>query len=166
MKHTFVSLVVASVAVVQSSMESFESCIRQKLDPAAAQCGDHRPRCTPACESEMGALDGKFNVCCMEVPTEKRSQCEIAVRQWPRDILSMYHRACPRALDDFTVALLEAMPFGLHAHDEPVVAVAKETRVNVGTVAVGAALAGAIGASVALAVASWSARKQDVLLAN
>eukprot|EP00927_Polykrikos_kofoidii_P070441 TRINITY_DN666_c0_g1_i14.p1 TRINITY_DN666_c0_g1~~TRINITY_DN666_c0_g1_i14.p1 ORF type:complete len:175 (-),score=26.79 TRINITY_DN666_c0_g1_i14:44-490(-) len=148
-------------------MESLDSCIKQKFGPLIAQCGTgHLPRCTPACESEMEALDGKFNGCCMEAPMEKRSECEMGVRQFPRDILSEYHRVCPSAMDDFTVALLEAMPFGLHAHDEPVVAVAKETRVNVGTVAVGAALAGAIGASVALAVASWSARKQDVLLAN
>eukprot|EP00927_Polykrikos_kofoidii_P070446 TRINITY_DN666_c0_g1_i7.p2 TRINITY_DN666_c0_g1~~TRINITY_DN666_c0_g1_i7.p2 ORF type:complete len:116 (-),score=18.68 TRINITY_DN666_c0_g1_i7:44-340(-) len=97
---------------------------------------------------------------------EARTECENQMRAVGGMILSKYQQVCPSAMDDFTVALWEAMPFGLHAHDEPVVAVAKETRVNVGTVAVGAALAGAIGASVALAVASWSARKQDVLLAN
>ena len=168
MKQTFVSLIVASVAMGEASMESFRACLMQKLGPAMAQCGTgNMPRCTPACESEIEALGAKLDgSCCTEAPIEARSQCEQQMRQVGGLILSKYQQVCPTEMDDFAVALSEAMPFGLHAHDKPVVAVAKETGVNVGTVAVGAALAGAIGASVALAVASWSARKQDVLLAN
>eukprot|EP00927_Polykrikos_kofoidii_P055365 TRINITY_DN49635_c0_g1_i1.p1 TRINITY_DN49635_c0_g1~~TRINITY_DN49635_c0_g1_i1.p1 ORF type:complete len:166 (+),score=20.10 TRINITY_DN49635_c0_g1_i1:83-580(+) len=161
-----VALIAAILVIGEASMGSFKACLMQKIGHVKlCRSESGIPECSPACESATEDLASKFDgSCCSEVP--KMPQCEQRMKNVGADILSKYHQQCSYTMGDFTAALSDVMPFELHAHAGPVGAVAEEAGVNVGVIAVGAAIAGAVGASVALAVASWSALKQDVLLAN
>eukprot|EP00927_Polykrikos_kofoidii_P015912 TRINITY_DN1713_c0_g1_i11.p1 TRINITY_DN1713_c0_g1~~TRINITY_DN1713_c0_g1_i11.p1 ORF type:complete len:167 (-),score=21.91 TRINITY_DN1713_c0_g1_i11:67-567(-) len=154
------------VATGDASSQSFNTCFMNKIKPAMAVCGKEM-RCSPACESAIKrlgtTLDGS---CCAEIPPSKsRSECDEQMPHAGALILSRYHTKCPSSVGDFAAVLMDVMPFGYYANDAPVVEVANEHFVNLGVFAVGAVIAGAVGASVAMVVASWNVRKQ-ALLAN
>eukprot|EP00927_Polykrikos_kofoidii_P006889 TRINITY_DN12803_c0_g1_i1.p1 TRINITY_DN12803_c0_g1~~TRINITY_DN12803_c0_g1_i1.p1 ORF type:complete len:108 (+),score=10.15 TRINITY_DN12803_c0_g1_i1:98-421(+) len=97
--------------------------------------------------------------------TTYRSACERRERFVGIYTLLHHRDMCSERFGDFDAAMLEVLQLGFHPGVDYVAAV-RSAPINIGSIAVGAAVSGAIGASVALATASWRARKQDILLAN
>eukprot|EP00927_Polykrikos_kofoidii_P021305 TRINITY_DN201_c0_g1_i2.p1 TRINITY_DN201_c0_g1~~TRINITY_DN201_c0_g1_i2.p1 ORF type:complete len:170 (+),score=21.77 TRINITY_DN201_c0_g1_i2:220-729(+) len=162
-------LVLSLAAFGEASMESLQACLTNKIKPAIGPCGTGMvPRCTPECKSAIEEVVAKLDgSCCSEAPPNfGKLRCESEIKGVGPSLTDGFRHTCPDVLDDFTVALSEMLPFDFRSDDEPAAAVVKVEPANSGTIAVGAAAAGAVGASVALAIASWSSRKHDALLAN
>eukprot|EP00927_Polykrikos_kofoidii_P059715 TRINITY_DN54855_c0_g1_i1.p1 TRINITY_DN54855_c0_g1~~TRINITY_DN54855_c0_g1_i1.p1 ORF type:complete len:164 (-),score=20.72 TRINITY_DN54855_c0_g1_i1:130-621(-) len=147
--------------VGDASSESFDACIQEKSAPAMAVCG-RELRCSAECESAVNSFSEQILVCCAELPVPARWHCDL---RYPKMFRSRYESKCLSFVDDFTAALMKILPFGNYHHEVPVAAVAKDKIVRADVLVIGAAIAGAAGASVAMVVASYIVRKQ-VLLPN
>eukprot|EP00927_Polykrikos_kofoidii_P027990 TRINITY_DN2450_c0_g1_i2.p1 TRINITY_DN2450_c0_g1~~TRINITY_DN2450_c0_g1_i2.p1 ORF type:complete len:170 (-),score=20.36 TRINITY_DN2450_c0_g1_i2:311-820(-) len=143
------------------------ACWKNMAAPAEAVCRAEGGgmRCSNECESEVKLLIGKLSSCCAEGPPEQKPRCEATAQQVEESLSTTYYRTCPSSVDEITAALMDVMPFGSFRNNAPIVAVASEKSVSTCVLAIGAAIAGATGASVAMVLASYIGRKQ-VLLPN
>eukprot|EP00927_Polykrikos_kofoidii_P009974 TRINITY_DN141_c0_g1_i14.p1 TRINITY_DN141_c0_g1~~TRINITY_DN141_c0_g1_i14.p1 ORF type:complete len:174 (+),score=14.22 TRINITY_DN141_c0_g1_i14:83-604(+) len=173
MNHVFAAMMASFAAEVRG----YETlCLGAKLRPMYAPCGlsgipgieDMRqPACTPECEAAWEEAWQKVDgSCCSYYPDPaERSSCAKTWKRLGSRFVIAYHKLCSKNLRDFNTALLEMLSFGFHPDDENVAAV-RAAPVKLGLIAVSGAAAGAIGACVALAIAYWSPRKQEILLAH
>eukprot|EP00927_Polykrikos_kofoidii_P015921 TRINITY_DN1713_c0_g1_i7.p1 TRINITY_DN1713_c0_g1~~TRINITY_DN1713_c0_g1_i7.p1 ORF type:complete len:166 (-),score=27.54 TRINITY_DN1713_c0_g1_i7:67-564(-) len=163
MKRASVLAMCILVAIGDAAFpKAFNDCVMKEVGPVQAVCKG----CSPECESALEALSTKLDGhCCVYFSDlNERALCEERMPRAGAHILKAYHAHCP-VFDDFAAALMDVMPFRYYGNKKAVVAVETEKSLNLGVVAIGAAIAGAVGASVAMVVASWNVRKQ-ALLAN
>eukprot|EP00927_Polykrikos_kofoidii_P009976 TRINITY_DN141_c0_g1_i5.p1 TRINITY_DN141_c0_g1~~TRINITY_DN141_c0_g1_i5.p1 ORF type:complete len:181 (+),score=19.00 TRINITY_DN141_c0_g1_i5:76-618(+) len=180
MKHFFAAMMVSFAAdafdLPDSERAQVKACLKAKFEPTFAPCGlsgipqgQDMPKgfCTPECKAAWNeashTMDGS---CCSYIHHPKiRSYCEDDFKGMGSRMVPWYQVSCSQNLGDFNSALLELLPFGFDSDDENVAAV-RAAPVKIGLIAVGGASAGAMGACVALAIAYWSPRKEEILLAH
>eukprot|EP00927_Polykrikos_kofoidii_P027989 TRINITY_DN2450_c0_g1_i1.p1 TRINITY_DN2450_c0_g1~~TRINITY_DN2450_c0_g1_i1.p1 ORF type:complete len:169 (-),score=10.73 TRINITY_DN2450_c0_g1_i1:311-817(-) len=160
-------LAIGILVVNGNEWSNLRVCWRHITAPAVAVCkaGGGGFRCSNECESEINHLVGKFSSCCAGWRPEQKPRCERIAQQVDKHLYTNYHRTCPSSVDEITAALMDVMPFGSFPNNAPIAAVASEKSVSTCVLAIGAAIAGATGASVAMVLASYIGRKQ-VLLPN
>eukprot|EP00927_Polykrikos_kofoidii_P038156 TRINITY_DN3244_c0_g1_i2.p1 TRINITY_DN3244_c0_g1~~TRINITY_DN3244_c0_g1_i2.p1 ORF type:complete len:131 (+),score=20.66 TRINITY_DN3244_c0_g1_i2:54-395(+) len=104
--------------------------------------------------------------CCVEPEANDQKKCLEGIGMFGAFVETSYHQHCPGTMNQFQAAFMDVLPVPNHAEHTRAVTAVEEKHVNIVMIAATATVAGAVGASVAMAVAWWSGRKQDVLLAN
>eukprot|EP00927_Polykrikos_kofoidii_P082395 TRINITY_DN8189_c0_g1_i1.p1 TRINITY_DN8189_c0_g1~~TRINITY_DN8189_c0_g1_i1.p1 ORF type:complete len:171 (-),score=35.00 TRINITY_DN8189_c0_g1_i1:200-712(-) len=170
MKHAFLLLVFALTSIGDASMDDTKACVMERVIWARMKCGateeDHdKWDCTETCASAMEGLPTILE-CCVETDAAKQQTCLQGLAFFGALCEQSYNYHCPETKYNFTASLKNLLPFRNDADDTRAVKAAEENNANIAMVDFTSTLAGAVEASVAMAVAWWTGRKQDVLLAN
>mgnify|MGYP003960983053 CR=1 FL=1 len=171
MQLAFALTAVSVFTIGTANEDSFKACMQQKAQHILAACPHekHSDPCTSECASAVRELP-ELNVasCCAEMGADQisKQRCERMINQSVDQMEDGYSHYCPGLVDAFTSVLREVVPFAFEPQPPAAVVTAQRNEAGPTTrLALAAAVAGAAGASVALAITSWKTGKQDTLLA-
>lgn len=171
MQLAFALTAVSAVFTIgTANQDSFQVCLQQKAHHLLAACphDPHSDPCTSECASAVREIPGLNPAsCCAEMGAGQISKrCERMINQGVDQLEDRFSHKCPGLVDAFTSVLREVVPFAFEPQPPAAVATAQRNETGPTTrLALAAAVAGAAGASVVLAITSWKTGKQDTLLA-
>jgi len=160
--------IVSVVTIGSATQDSFRACLIKKGGHTRTEC-PRGAECTPECASAIEEIPAlHIESCCAELEVGEVQRCVRMMSKFVDQIEAVYHRKCPGMVDDFTSVLREVLPLAYDTQAPTAVSTAPRDGAgpNSAMLALAAAVAGAVGACVALAVASWKNGKQEILLAD
>eukprot|EP00927_Polykrikos_kofoidii_P080946 TRINITY_DN779_c0_g2_i1.p2 TRINITY_DN779_c0_g2~~TRINITY_DN779_c0_g2_i1.p2 ORF type:complete len:168 (-),score=27.32 TRINITY_DN779_c0_g2_i1:132-635(-) len=159
-----VALFATSVAIAGASQESFWACHRKILTSCDGIGICSGTPCTPVCHRCILGVAKKLDgSCCVELPVGERDVCVTKVKKFAASIDGLWDEKCPTTTDtfgEFEDAMLSALPFAFQKADKLSVAVEQHSYAQIGSLAVGVVVAGAVGGAIALAVRTLGSGKR------
>ena len=170
MQLAYVLTIASVVTIGTANQESFMVCLKTKGRHAMAVC-PRGAECTPECASAIKEIPAlHIESCCaeLEVGEVGQQRCVRMMSQGVDKMEAAYDQRCPGMVDDFISVLREVLPLAYDTQAPTAVSTAPRDGAgpNSAMLALAAGVAGAVGACVALAVASWKNGKQEILLAD